>query len=380
MAGQVEIQRIKLSSFTNRYSWENAEPIPLRKEGDFTHPGVIFSFFDLKPGESMPLEILEEKVRRGEIRLRHSGWFYHSEVILIPSRRNEGAYTLSIRYQDGFRQRYGGNTLWAAWGMQNLYGRGGAMMLITGYNRNEIQYEYPLKPGGRTLLQVQTSWKQSLWYEEPWQEGSGSLGMAFRITPDWTIQGSLSGGYPMQQSRVLTQPYLQPELNLNYLGRIYKDHLIRHRFESSVYLSLADQSLWGSFIQWEQVRQWNRLIWMYSGNGTYCSGERQPYLKTSLKEAFLRSGFQQGQSLSDRFVSVNQHWALEWEHEQIILYPQLTVDLLYLNYREWQESLGAGIHCYWKSPVFVDLEAHYGINLQGEDLFQIQVSWGNPFK
>jgi hypothetical protein len=377
------VQRIKLEIQGQRYVWEDPQEYPVRLTGGFTHPRVILSQIALQPLQTLDFEDLQRRVNQGRVRLEESGLFYGLQLHLIASRQFENRYTLVIQAQEGFRQRYMADALWASWGLNNVKGRGDQFFLTVGYNRTDIQYIYHFLPGSPWSTTLQAGYAGAL----PWEDYFGithGLGqLNYRVTPDSSLSFGWAAWHPLQRNTLL----LDDRQELFLTGQFHSTPQEADQFRYGLSLQAFTENLAQNPQELYGRSEANLQCWIPLGpfvqksrvSLLHSQEVLDPYLKKSLIDGYLRSGFLQAQGTSHDFVSYNGDLALPMKLEKFNLYPFVYGDLTYLYDSHWQEALGAGIHMYFEAPVFVDVQLYGGSNLRGEWTLQFHVDFGQPY-
>lgn len=378
-AEEVTLSRIKLSISNHLYVWDDPSVYPEKDLDGFTYPAVVLSQIDLQPGDSLALDEMEEELRRAKLRLEQKGWFYEVQTRLTPSRETDGLYSISIILQEGFRQRYNAGPFWGGFGIDNLGGRGDSLFLMAGWNRNGARWSRHFQPGSPLSLESELLYSAAIQEEQPYRSLSLKEGLQWQYSPDSILTLSLEKGLALEDTPLYSNGHWQGMVGFGVDNYLDKSVLLRQKLDLEFFGTMDEEWAAGAAMDAEQVLQWRSVRWKYSGALRYSYQDRPALLQTTLKENYLRSGYQDGEGRSDNFISLNTDLALAMEGRNMSFYPFISMDHCWLDYEEHKESLGLGLHIFFDSPVFLDFRIHYGMDLEGKGLFQINTYWGKPY-
>ncbi|MFN3411369.1 MAG: hypothetical protein ACK4YF_04340 [Exilispira sp.] len=136
----VIISKIKIIIDGNIYEWEIPDIIPQKNETNYTSPLTVISFLDIKPLDKIELKTLTQKLFNIERNLLNSGYFFTASAYFVQSSKAEGLVNVIIEVTEGFLLRFGGGSIFAVFGKENLYGLRKGYLVALGYNLDGIKY------------------------------------------------------------------------------------------------------------------------------------------------------------------------------------------------------------------------------------------------
>ena len=137
---KIELSKFKIVLNGERMVWKNASEMPVSEQGR----GIIEFIFThtwLKPGISLTKERLEKEVYRFQTRLEKTSLYYSVRVNIIPPRRYPERRTILMTIEDGFTDRFGGGSIFAAWYALNINGKGTEAGIVAGLNKVSCGYK-----------------------------------------------------------------------------------------------------------------------------------------------------------------------------------------------------------------------------------------------
>jgi hypothetical protein len=186
----VLLSRIKFVINGEMYSWDGTEPYPTVPEGA-SEIAVLLSYTGLQPGTEYPAHAIAQQAKAWQLRMDAEGFFYQSNVTVVPPNRYPDRRTLLVTIEDGFRQGYGGGPIYAYWTARNIAGRGRSVAVTAGLNVAHVEWTDRALGGRRlsgTLRGGYTNW--GVVFDDPAYHrvtGGGQLG--YRLTPDLEVYG-----------------------------------------------------------------------------------------------------------------------------------------------------------------------------------------------
>jgi hypothetical protein len=188
--GDEPVTVISVRIFTDdiRYDWREGSPMPDRAQGGFTEPSTVASFLGVRPGEEMASGELERRRALAEERLAECGYFFASQVLVVPASSRADGRLLVVKVREGFLWRFGGGPYFASIGRENVFGARKSWSAAAGYNLDGISWRDDAVFNGPLSYEIGFFYTNAL--------GSGildfhrfalPLSAGLRLSPDFTV-------------------------------------------------------------------------------------------------------------------------------------------------------------------------------------------------
>jgi hypothetical protein len=187
----VVLSRIKFRVNGESYSWDGTSPLPETPAGQ-TNLDVLLSYTSLQPGAAYTPSTIERRVEDWRLRLEDTGVFYRADVSIVPPNRYPERRTVLVTVDDGFRQAYGGGSIFAYWALRNIAGTGKSLETSLGLNVAEVSLYDRALVGRRVSGQARVGYDNwgVVFDETRFHRYSAGASIGYRITPGVT---SLAG-------------------------------------------------------------------------------------------------------------------------------------------------------------------------------------------
>ena len=209
----VELSRIRFRINGESYHWDRSESVPVVSAGQ-TQPRVLLSYTALQPGERYQPSEIERRAADWQRRLEATGVFYQVAVSVIPPNRYPDRRTVLVAafgccshmhpvlvaafgccshmhpvlvaVEDGFRQGFGGGSIYGYWTARNLRGRGGSVEVWAGANIARIRWNDRVAMGRRGTAGLRAGYRNGVLVSDdpPRHRLSGGGEIGYRVTPD----------------------------------------------------------------------------------------------------------------------------------------------------------------------------------------------------
>lgn len=117
----------------------------------YTKRSTVLHFLGFREGDKLELEDLKKMVERAEERLSSTWYFYDVNVHILPPSKEDKRVIL-IKLDEGYLWRFGGGSVFAYVGRDNLFGRGEYLGMRLGTNVQSLEYENPIFRAGRWAI------------------------------------------------------------------------------------------------------------------------------------------------------------------------------------------------------------------------------------
>lgn len=181
----VELARIRFRINGESYHWDRSESVPVVSAGQ-TQPRVLLSYTALQPGRRYQPSEIERRAADWQRRLEATGVFYQAAVSVIPPNRYPDRRTVLVAVEDGFRQGFGGGSIYGYWTVRNLRGRGGSVEVWAGANIARIRWNDRVAMGRRGTAGLRADYRNGVLVSDdpPRHRLSGGGEIGYRVTPD----------------------------------------------------------------------------------------------------------------------------------------------------------------------------------------------------
>jgi hypothetical protein len=398
----VTISRIRIVIDDSIYIWDIKEDIPDKDERGFTSPATIISFVCLAPGDRLAVAVLEREVKTTETRLFDCGYFYNISVDIVPPRRYQNRRTILIKLREGFLYRFGGDNLYAVFGVDNLWGKKKRFRLYAGYNMDGAEYIDEAFAGTNIIL------GGGVYYKNPGlgiSENnfyhmltlSGTIGLRFH--PDWILGLSVEGNYitfPDDDSQAdVLDSVLRPKLSGRIIiGGIETPSAVQFGvFPNIIFLHISEDVLFSfsarASANWFLVPG-HSVNLQLSGGGSWSElPRRYDFDLAHTADRGIRSGYTDESLTGEKFVLVNIEY--RFIVYEFLIPPMFNIEMAGFIYTDLgfiedfenrlfesglKDAYGLGLRLIFNNPVFAYFSFSYGWNREGSGRFVFAVTGG----
>ncbi|HAP42597.1 MAG: hypothetical protein A2087_14680 [Spirochaetes bacterium GWD1_61_31] len=195
-AAKINISLVRFIIDDSVYNWRDPAAMPEREANGLSHPAMVASFLDFRPGDQLAEADLRRRAGAAEARLAGSGCFYAPSVLVLPSNRDPQARLVVISLREGFRWRFGGGNAFGLVGLDNFGGLRRSWRLYAGANLAGAEYAdgllfgLPLEAAGSALYS-----NSLLGGLLPFHRFEAEASLAWRPHPDWRLGINLDARY-----------------------------------------------------------------------------------------------------------------------------------------------------------------------------------------
>ena len=388
------IRKIRIIIDEDSYTWEQGDIIPFKVDGAHTEPITIISFLDFKPGDSVSPEKLERKTKMAKYRLIECGYFYSAEVSIVPPRKYPETRTILIKVREGFPYRFGGDSIYGYFGIDNLIGKRKSIKFFAGYNLNGILFRDELFGNSNFIIETGAYYKNA---------GPGvnsnlkfnllemELGLGYRFHPDWIFSINSKTYYKKYPS--VDIDYLDliliPGVSGNIiLGNPENPFFIRPVFKSHISFSfLEERKIYTAVLGSLRINcplGKRQSINMQSSTGLGLSElpERFKFNLYNIPDSSVRSGYDESELLCNKYLLFNLEYRATMAKFFIPPFFNTKLDLFIysdfgftsdyeksFNKHTFKDAYGFGLRIIFDNPVFAYFSFSYGWNNKGEGRF-----------